>query len=178
MTKLLQFMGGFILSFLLIIGLFTGIIWYTKEYSEPPVTPLNLDSLLAAGVVPDSLNVYDKQRFQIDQDRAKLDAEQEAQLRRQAEIDQQQQQLQDLQQQLSTASAEEDSIMDIQYSEMAKLFESMKPVDAGAVMNSLPDFSAAKIITRMSKRQAGRVMNSMDTAKLAKVSQLITLIKN
>ncbi len=178
MTKLLQFMGGFILSFLLIIGLFTGIIWYTKEYSEPPVSPLNLDSLLAAGVVPDSLNVFDKQRYQIDQDRALIIAEQEAQLRRQAEIDQQQKQLQDMQLQLSAASAEEDSIMDIQYSEMAKLFENMKPIDAGAVMNSLPDFSAAKIITRMSKRQAGRVMNSMNTDKLAKVSQLITLIKN
>lgn len=178
MTKLLQFMGGFILSFLLIIGLFTGIIWYTKEYSEPPVTPLNLDSLLAAGVVPDSLNVFDKQRYQIDRDRALIITEQEAQLRRQAEIDQQKKQLQEMQLQLSAASAEEDSIMDIQYSEMAKLFENMKPIDAGAVMNSLPDFSAAKIITRMSKRQAGRVMNSMNTDKLAKVSQLITLIKN
>ncbi len=178
MTKLLQFMGGFILSFLLIIGLFTGIIWYTKDYSEPAAAPLNIDSLLAAGVVPDSLNVFDKQRYQLDQERAKIAAEQDAQQRRQAELEQQKLQLQELQQQLSAASAEEDSIMDIQYSEMAKLFENMKPVDAGAVMNSLPDFSAAKILTRMSKRQAGRVMNSMDTGKLAKVSQLITLIKN
>lgn len=178
MTKLLQFMGGFILSFLLIIGLFTGIIWYTKEYSEPPPAPVNVDSLLAAGVVPDSLNVYDKERYQIDQQREQLAAEEEAQQRRMAELEQQKQQLQDLQQQLSQASAEEDSIMDIQYTEVAKLIEGMKPVDAGAVMNSMPDFSAAKILTRMSKRQAGRVMNSMDTDKVAKVSQLITLIKD
>ena len=177
MTKLLQFLGGFILSFLLIIGLFTGIIWYTKEYSEPPAPKLNVDSLLAAGVVPDSLNVYDKEHYQIQQQRDKLAAEEEAQKRRKAELDQQKQQLQELQQQLNSANAQEDSIMNIQYTEMAKLFENMKPVDAGGVMNSLPDFTAAKILTRMSKRQAGRVMNSMDTDKLAKVSQLITLIK-
>ncbi|MBW7995070.1 MAG: hypothetical protein FVQ81_00575 [Candidatus Glassbacteria bacterium] len=178
MTKLLQFMGGFILSFLLIIGLFTGIIWYTKEYSEPPLPPVNMDSLLAAGVVPDSLNVYDKERYQLEQQRVQLMAEEEAQQRRKSELEQQKLQLEELQRQLSSASAEEDSIMNIQYTEMAKLFESMKPVDAGAVMNSLPDFSAAKILTRMSKRQAGRLMNSMDTNKLAKVSQLITLIKD
>jgi flagellar motility protein MotE (MotC chaperone) len=178
MTKLLQFMGGFILSFLLIVGLFTGIIWYTKEYSEPPPAPLNVDSLLAAGVVPDSLNVYDKERYQLEQQKAMIAAEEEAQKRRQAELEQQKQQLQDLQQQLSSASAEEDSIMDIQYTELAKLYESMKPVEAGAVMNNLPDYSAAQILTRMSKRQAGRVMNSMDTDKSVKVSQLITLLKN
>jgi flagellar motility protein MotE (MotC chaperone) len=178
MTKLLQFMGGFVLSFLLIVGLFTGIIWYTKEYSPPSAAPLNVDSLLAAGVVPDSLNMYDKERYQIEQERTRLAAEVEAQQRRQAEIDQQKQQLADLQAQLSSASAEEDSIMDIQYTEVAKLMESMKPVDAGAVMNTMPDFTVAKILTRMSKRQAGRVMNSMDTDKASKATQLITLIKD
>lgn len=178
MTKLLQFMGGFILSFLLIIGLFTGIIWYTKEYSDPPEPPMNVDSLLAAGVVPDSLNVYDKQRMQIEQQRSLLEEEQQAIQERQGQLEQQKQQIQELQQQLSEASAAEDSIMDQQYTEMAQLFENMKPADAGPVMNSLPDFTAAKILTRMSKRQAGRLMNAMDTNKLAKVSQLITVMKD
>ncbi len=50
MARILQFIGGFILSFLLIVGLFTGIIWYTKEYTEPPPPGVNIDSLLAAGL--------------------------------------------------------------------------------------------------------------------------------
>jgi len=53
----------------------------------------------------------------------------------------------------------------------------MKPVNAGVVMNNLSDFSAAKILVKMRKREAGRVMNSMDPDKLARVSQLLTMLK-
>ena len=177
MTKLLQFVGGFILSFLLIVGLFTGIIWYNKSYTPPPQPGVNIDSLLAAGVLPDSLNMYDKERYQIEQEKAKIDSAKAEQARRDEEITQRQAMLEDIQKKMDKSSAEEDSVMNLKYTEVAKLIESMKPVDAGAVMDGLPDFSAAKILTRMSKRQAGRVMSVMSPAKLVTVSQLITLIK-
>ena len=70
--------------------------------------------------------------------------------------------LEDLQSKTANARAEEDSIMNIRYEELAKLIESMKPVDAGPVLNNLSDFAAAKILIKMKKRQAGRVMNVMD----------------
>ncbi|OGF98942.1 MAG: hypothetical protein A3F83_07435 [Candidatus Glassbacteria bacterium RIFCSPLOWO2_12_FULL_58_11] len=177
MTKLLQFVGGFILSFLLIVGLFTGIIWYNKSYTPPPQPGVNIDSLLAAGVLPDSLNMYDKERYQIEQEKAKIDSAKAEQARRDEEITQRQAMLEDIQKKMDKSSAEEDSVMNLKYTEVAKLIESMKPVDAGAVMDGLPDFSAAKILTRMSKRQAGRVMSVMSPAKLVTVSQLITLLK-
>lgn len=177
MTKFLQFIGGFILSFILIIGLFTGIIWYTKEYTPPPPPAVNIDSLLAAGVLPDSLSVYAKDEYVIQRQREQLEAEKLDQQRKAEELVQRQAILDSLQAQLRTAKAEEDSVMDKQYNEVAKLLESMKPLDAGKVMDNIPDFSAAKILTRMSKRQAGRVMNAMQPQKLATVSQLITLLK-
>jgi len=178
MTKFLQFMGGFILSFLLIVGLFTGIIWYTKEYTEPPPPGVNIDSLLAAGVLPDSLSIYDKERYLLQKEKERLEAEKAEQARREEEIAQRRTMLEDIQSQLDQASAEEDSIMDIRYGEIASLLENMKSVDAGKVMDNLPDFSAAKVLTKMRKREAGRVMNSMSPEKLAKVSQLITLLRD
>ena len=84
----------------------------------------------------------------------------------------------EFQAQLDQANAEEDSIMNIRYGEIAGLLENMKPVEAGKVMDNLPDFSAAKVLTKMRKREAGRVMNSMSPDKLTKVSQLITLLRD
>jgi len=178
MAKILQFIGGFILSFLLIVGLFTGIIWYTKEYTKPPPPEVNIDSLLAAGVLPDSLSIYDKERYLLQQEKERFELEKAEQARREEELVQRQAMLEDIQTQLDQASAEEDSIMNIQYGEVARLLESMKPIDAGKVMDNLPDFSAAKVLTKMRKREAGRVMNSMAPEKLAKVSQLIALMKD
>ena len=178
MTKFLQFIGGFILSFLLIVGLFTGIIWYTKEYSKPPPPGVNIDSLLAAGVLPDSLSIYDKERYLLQKEKERIEAEKVEQARREEELVQRQAMLEDIQGQLDQAGAEEDSIMNIRYGEIAGLLESMKPVDAGKVMDNLPDYSAAKVLTKMRKREAGRVMNSMSPDKLAKVSQLITLLRD
>jgi len=178
MTKFLQFIGGFILSFLLIVGLFTGIIWYTKEYTPPPQPGVNIDSLLAAGVLPDSLSIYAKERYQLRKEKEKIEAEKAEQARKEEELAQRQAMLEDIKAQLDQASAEEDSIMDIRYGEIAGLLENMKPVDAGKVMDNLPDYSAAKVLTKMRKREAGRVMNSMSPEKLAKVSQLITLLRD
>ncbi|MFH1068580.1 MAG: hypothetical protein V1794_03065 [Candidatus Glassbacteria bacterium] len=177
MTKFLQFIGGFILSFMLIIGLFTGIIWYTKEYSAPPPPQANIDSLLAAGVLPDSLSVYAKDQFMIQQQKDRLEVEKLEQARKAEELAQRQAVIDSLQATLRSASAEEDSVMNKQYTEVAKLLESMKPLDAGKVMDQMPEFSAAKILTRMGKRQAGRVMNAMQPDRVAKVNQLIILIK-
>jgi flagellar motility protein MotE (MotC chaperone) len=177
MTKLLQFIGGFILSFLLIVGLFTGIFWYTKEYTPPPAPPVNVDSLIASGVWPDSLSMYTKERVQITQQKEDLASEKDKLARQQAEIAQREQTLKDIQAKINSSSAEEDSIMELRYTDLAQLVENMKPQDAGRVMDNLSDFSSAKILMKMRKRQAGRVMNSMTAEKLAKVSQLITLIK-
>jgi len=177
MTKFLQFLGGFILSFLLIVGLFTGIIWYTKEYTPPPPPEMNLDSLLAAGVLPESLNIFARDSILLRQQRERMEAEKAELERKKQEIAQRQQMLEDIKAQLEKASAEEDSIMELRYADLAQLIESMKPVNAGVVMNNLSDFSAAKILVKMRKREAGRVMNSMDPDKLARVSQLLTMLK-
>jgi len=178
MTKFLQFIGGFILSFLLIVGLFTGIVWYTKEYTQPPRPGVNIDSLLAAGALPDSLSIYDKERYLLQKEQEKIEAGKAEQARREEELIQRQATLEEIQAQLDQANAEEDSIMNIRYGEIAGLLESMKPVEAGKVMDNLPDFSAAKVLTKMRKREAGRVMNSMSPDKLTKVSQLITLMRD
>src|SRR3972149_602739 len=108
MTKLLQFVGGFILSFLLIVGLFTGIIWYNKSYTPPPQPGVNIDSLLAAGVLPDSLNMDDKERYQIEQEKAKIDSAKAEQARRDEEITQRHAMLEDIQKKMDKSSAEED----------------------------------------------------------------------
>src|SRR3990172_4929146 len=97
MTKLLQFIGGIILSFLLIMGRFTGIIWYNKSYTPPLQPGVNIDSLLAAGVLPDSLKIYDKERYQIEQEKAKIDSAKVEQARRDEEITQRQAMLEDIQ---------------------------------------------------------------------------------
>ena len=177
MTKLLQFIGGFILSFLLIVGLFTGIFWYTKEYTAPPPPGVNTDSLIAAGVWPDSLSMYAKERVQIAQKKEELVSQEEDIQRRQQEIDTQRKMLEEIQAKVGVSSAEEDSIMDIRYQDLAGLIENMKPQDAGRVLDNLSEFSSAKILMKMRKRSAGRVMNSMNAEKLSKVSQLITMIK-
>lgn len=178
MTKLLQFVGGFLLSFLLIVGLFTGIFWFTKDYTPPPPSEMDLDSLYANGAYPDSISQYKKERMQISHDAKQL-TEKEAEVqRREQELAERQKLLQDLQSKTADARAEEDSIMNIRYEELAKLIESMKPVDAGPVLNNLSDFAAAKILIKMKKRQAGRIMNVMDVNKVASVSQLITMLKN
>ncbi|MCE5272153.1 hypothetical protein LLH00_12825 [bacterium] len=177
MTKLLQFIGGFILSFLLIVGLFTGIFWYTKDYTAPPPPGVNVDSLIAAGVWPDSLSMYAKERIQIDQKKTELTTKEEDLARKQQEIEQNRQMLEDIQKKVGEASAEEDSIMNLRYQDLAGLIESMKPADAGRVLDNLSDFSSAKILLRMRKRSAGSVMNAMSAEKLAKVSQLITMLK-
>ena len=177
MTKLLQFIGGFILSFLLIIGLFTGIFWFTKEYSPPPPPGLDIDSLAAIGVWPDSISVYESERYHL-REREKDMAELEDSLaQREMVVAQREASLADVRGKLGEASAEEDSLMDLRYKDLAQLIESMKPVDAGNVMNSLSDLAAAKILVKMRKRQAGRVMNMMDVNKVAQISQLITLLK-
>ena len=177
MTKLLQFIGGFILSFLLIIGLFTGIFWFTKEYTPPPPPGLDIDSLAAIGIWPDSVSVYESERYHL-REREKEIAELEDSLaQRELVVAQREALLADVRGKLGEASAEEDSLMDQRYRDLAQLIESMKPVDAGNVMSSLSDLAAAKILIKMRKRQAGRVMNMMDVNKVAQVSQLITLLK-
>ncbi len=177
MTKLLQFIGGFILSFLLIVGLFTGIFWYTKDYTAPPPPGVNVDSLIAAGVWPDSLSMYTKERIQIDQKKTELVSQEEELARKQQEVEQRQQMLEEIQKKVGEASAENDSIMNVRYQDLAGLIESMKPADAGRVLDQLSEFSAAKVLMKMRKRSAGRVMNAMSADKLAKVSQLITMLK-
>lgn len=177
MTKLLQFIGGFILSFLLIVGLFTGIFWYTKDYTEPPPPGVNVDSLIAAGVWPDSLSMYEKERLQLAQKQVALVSQEEELQRRLQEIDARRQMLEEVQEKVGTASAEADSIMELRYQDLAQLIENMKPQDAGRVLDNLSDFSSAKILMKMRKRSAGRVMNAMNANKLAQVSQLITMIK-
>ncbi|HUU27104.1 MAG TPA: hypothetical protein VM123_04760 [archaeon] len=177
MTKILQFLGGFILSFLLIVGLFTGIIWYTKEYTQPPQPGVNVDSLLAAGVLPDSLTIYDKERYLLSQQKAQMEKEQADIALKEQEVAKREAMLDDLRQQLAKASAEEDSIMNVRYADQAKLIENMKPVDAKGIMDQMPDYSAARILMKMRKREAGRVMNRMDPTKLVRVSQLMTMLK-
>ncbi len=177
MTKFLQFLGGFILSFLLIVGLFTGIIWYTKEYARPPEPGVNVDSLLAAGVMPDSLSIYDKERYLLVQQRQGLEVEKERLDQEQQELAQRRTMIDDMRNELARAKQEEDSIMDVRYKQQAQLIENMKPVDAKGVMDNLPDYAAAKILMYMRKREAGRVMNRMDPQKLVRVSQLMTLLR-
>lgn len=177
MTKILQFMGGFILSFLLIVGLFTGIFWFTKEYTPPPPPGLDIDSLAAIGVWPDSVSVYQSERYQLKEREKELAKMEDSLSYREQVVAQREAMMADVRQKLSQASAEEDSLMDLRYADLAQLIESMKPVDASQVMNSLSDLAAAKILVKMRKRQAGRVMNGMDVNKVAQVSQLITLLK-
>ncbi len=177
MTKLLQFIGGFILSFLLIIGLFTAIIWYTKEYTVPPPPGVNIDSLLAAGVIPDSLKIYDKERYLLAKQKEQMEKEKEELALKEQEVNQRNAALNDIRTQIGQATAEQDSISNLRYKEQAQLIENMKPVDAAPFMDKLSDFAAAKILMNMRKREAGRVMNRMNQDKLAKVSQLMTLLK-
>ena len=178
MTKLLQFMGGFILSFLLIVGLFTGIFWFTKEYTPPPERPADLDSLIAAGgILPDSISVYASERFQLKAREAKIAAREDSITKWAQVVAQREALLAGVRQQQDQASAEEDSLMDLRYTDLAQLIENMKPVDAGPLMDNLSDLAAAKILTRMRKRQAGRVMDIMNVNKVAQVSQLITMLK-
>ena len=177
MTKLLQFIGGFILSFLLIVGLFTGIFWFTKEYTPPPAPGLDIDSLAAIGVWPDSVSVYESERYHLRERERKMAELEDSLAQRELVVAQREALLAGVRAKASAASAEEDSLMDLRYQDLAQLIENMKPGDAGNVMNSLSDLAAAKILVKMRKRQAGRVMNFMNVAKVAQVSQLITLLK-
>jgi len=177
MTKLLQFMGGFILSFLLIVGLFTGIFWFTKEYTPPPEAPVDLDSLAALGIWPDSVSVYESERFQLKAREAQIAAREDSVAKWAQVVAQREALLASVRQQQDRASAVEDSLMDLRYADLAQLIENMKPVDAGPLMDNLSDLAAAKILIKMRKRQAGRVMNVMNVNKVAQVSQLITMLK-
>jgi flagellar motility protein MotE (MotC chaperone) len=177
MTKLLQFMGGFILSFLLIVGLFTGIFWFTKDYTPPPPPGVNMDSLAAIGLWPDSASVYDSERYHLQELEKELAQKQDSITYREQVVAQREALLAGVRQKITSAGAVEDSLMDLRYTDIAQLIENMKPVDSGPVMDQLSDLAAAKILVKMRKRQAGRVMNVMDVNKVAQVSQLITLLK-
>ena len=137
-----------------------------------------LEEIDKGEIIIDGVSIYDKERYLLQQEKERFEAEKAEQARKEEEIAQRQAMLEDIQAQLDQASSEEDSIMNIRYGEIAGLLESMKPVDAGKVMDNLPDYTAAKVLTKMRKREAGRVMNSMSPDKLAKVSQLITLLRD
>ena len=136
-----------------------------------------MDSLAAIGQWPDSASVYDSERYHLLEREKELAQKEDSVAYREQVVAQREALLADIKQQVSSASAVEDSLMDLRYTDLAQLIENMKPVDAGPVMNSLSDLAAAKILIKMRKRQAGRVMNVMDVNKVAQVSQLITLLK-
>lgn len=178
MTKILQFVGGFILSFLLIVGLFTGIFWYTKEPAPVVVDEESIaDSLYALGEYEDSMNVHMKERIQLRRAKEALKTEGEQIEREKQALSQSKALEAEIRLKLDKAQAEEDSIMELRYEELARLIETMKPVDSGPLLDNLPDYTAAKVLTKMKKRQAGRVMNVMQNNKRVAVSQLITLLR-
>ncbi len=179
MTKILQFMGGFILSFLLIIGLLTGIYWFTREYTPPPPPPVDIDSLAAIGAWPDSISVYESERYHLREQQKQIIAREDSVTYREQVVAQREALAMQLQQQMGKASAEEDSIRNRRYNDLAQLVENMKPSDGAELLNSLPELSAAKILMKMRKRQAGRVLNAMtvDPARVAQISQLMTLLR-
>jgi flagellar motility protein MotE (MotC chaperone) len=92
----------------------------------------------------------------------------------QSEIEKQREELVKERLQLENKMAAVPEIEEARFKKLAKIYEAMKPVEAAAILETLPDAQVASIISKMGDdRQKGRILSALTTEKAARLNKLI-----
>jgi flagellar motility protein MotE (MotC chaperone) len=92
----------------------------------------------------------------------------------QGEIERQREELVRERTQLENRLAQVPEAEDARYRRLARIYEAMKPGEAAAILETLPDAQAAAIIGRMGdNRQKGRIMALLTKEKAARLNRLL-----
>ncbi|MDR0330461.1 MAG: hypothetical protein LBH93_01965 [Chitinispirillales bacterium] len=130
----------------------------------------------------DSLVAVNSKAFQAaEQERADLLKEQERMAEQyarlellQAEIEKGREELVKERGLLEKKMAETPAIEEARYKKLAKIYEAMKPGEAAAIMETLPDAQVASILGKMNDdRQKGKILSLLTKEKAGRLNKLI-----
>ena len=171
------YVGPFLVSFLVVFLLVAGGMFVLHKYAGIRVTPFGdpaldgaeSDSLGAAGE-SDSLDAVAGS----DPLGAKEEelAEWERRLeRREKEIASREQVAENL---MARLTAEKDSMASKRVSQLAKVYEAMRPEEVAPILEALDEATAIRILMKIKQRQAGKILGALTLERAATFSRKIT----
>lgn len=186
---LATYMGGFILSFLLILTAVFLVVKYThklpgirgfKEWSAmvpeeangPGTSAANLGETSAG--VPEDLQRLKMLQQKIAEERRKIEQERQELLRKERWIEAEMKRLQATRAEIEKQA---NRLKDERIQRLARIFSSMRPEQAASIGQNLDDSTLIQILMTMREREAAKVLSSIEPDRAARISHKLGILE-
>ena len=177
MKVLIKFITLFTLSFIIVVGAVTGIVYQFRDkellgekWIQSKYQKAAIDSSLITGIpTPEQLRAqdYEKRKHTLDKREADITMEQER-------INYQKDSLSTVKQQLDMLIGQKEGIKEERIKKLAKVYEGMRPEDAAPILSELDDLTIVNILLQMEDRRVSKILGQMSVDRATEISQRLT----
>ncbi len=177
MKVLIKLITLFTLSFIIVVGAVTGMVYQLRDKELPGEKWIQskyqkaaIDSSLITGIpTPEQLRAQDYEKRTHALDKREIDI-----VKEQDWINYQKDSLSTVQKQLDMLIGDKKGIKEERIKKLAKVYEGMRPEDAAPILSELDDLTIVDILLQMEDRRVSKILGQMSVDRATEISQRLT----